>query len=411
MEGVMFKKILYLIFISHSFHVFSLPLRSGEYLRVRIDKQFVVKASQQTIPKAFIKNMGEGYFLLNGDHAQLSAIYSKIYPNYRYYGDYFDSPTMLPNDTYFSKQFHHSIIETLEAWQVTQGDESVVVAVTDNEFQLDHKDLKHCWWKNQNEIAANGLDDDQNGYVDDIYGWDFIANDNNVDSMEDPTHGTHVTGIICALENNLYGGVGIAPKVKIMPLRWYGAEAEWTSAIIAETYNYAINNGAKIISTSYNIDYLVDDELYRDIIRDVRAKGVLIFNSAGNSNKLDPPRQTIEEITLVCSLTSSLSSHDFKSSFSNYGAGIDICAPGDPIFSTVQTAYGTQDRYAELSGTSMATPVAAAAAALIWSSHPNFSDKDVLDKLYQSADDIDGKNKKYKGLLGHGRVNVKRAVE
>ena len=405
------RMILLVSFIFYTDLSLSLPVRSGEHFRVAIDGQYIVKAPQYLIQEKVLKRIGENLFLIETDGEALSSTYSKIYPNYQYFGDYLEGKPTSPNDTYFSKQVHHSQILTLEAWNITQGDQSIIVAVTDNEFQLDHKDLEHSLWKNEKEIPDNGIDDDQNGYIDDIYGWDFLGNDNNVDSTEDPTHGTHVSGIITALDNNSYGGVGIAPKVKLMPLRWYGSDGDWTTAVIAETYLYAINHGAKIISTSYNIDHLVDDQLYRDVVTLARENSILIFNSAGNNNIENPERQKIEEIILVCSVTSSYGSKDKKSRSSNYGTGIDICAPGDPIFSTVQIQYGTQDRYAEFSGTSMAAPVAAAVAALIWSSHLNFSDLEVLDKLYQSADDLGDKNSSYKGLLGAGRVNALKAVE
>ena len=107
----------------------------------------------------------------------------------------------------------------------------------------------------------------------------------------------------------------------------------------------------------------------------------------------------------------SASKADVKSRFSNYGTGIDICAPGDPILATVQGRYLGNSRYGSLEGTSMAAPAAAAVAALILSENPNFSREEVLNKLYKSVDNIDGKNRKYKGLLGAGRINVFKAVQ
>lgn len=390
---------------------FALPLKNGEHFKQKILGEAIVKNKSQKFFHKIIKPLGNDLYVIKVDSKnELLDHYEKVYPNYIYYGNYLDRVT-IPNDTYFTKQYHHKQIKTIEAWEITQGEKDIIVAVTDNEFQIDHKDLIQSWWKNEHEIPNNGIDDDQNGYIDDIYGWDFFDHDNDVDSTDEPTHGTHVSGIIAATSGNNFGGTGIAPKVKVMPLRWYGSEGEWTTAIIVETYNYAINNGAKIISTSYNIDSLVDDELYRDLLLDVRKRGVLIFNSAGNGNKKNPARQNIDELILVCSVTSSSKSQDIKSRFSNYGTGIDICAPGDPIFSTVQVKYGMQDQYGELSGTSMSTPAAAAVAALIWSSHPNFSDEEVIQKLYSSADKIDDENFLYKGLLGAGRINALKAVE
>lgn len=388
----------------------ALPVRTGAKFKLRLDNQYIIKANGQKINHKILRKISKDLVLIEAKDEK-SLTYPKIYPNYQYFGDYKEVVISKPNDTFLQKQFHHKQIKTFEAWTMSQGDEEVVVAITDNEFQVDHLDLFDSWWRNPNEIPDNGIDDDNNGYIDDVIGWDFIQKDNNVDTDNQPTHGTHLAGIVAAKANNRFGGTGIAPKVKVMPLRWYGEEGEWTTAIIAETYNYAIDNGAKIISTSYNIDHLVDDELYRDTLDLAEKKGVLVFNSAGNGNKKNPKRQKIENVILVCSVTSSSSSQDVKSRFSNYGSGIDICAPGDPIFSTVQIKYGTEDRSANLSGTSMATPVAAAVAALIWSSHPNFSAEEVKARLYSSADDIDDGNFLYKKLLGHGRVDAYRAVK
>lgn len=389
--------------------VYGLPVRKGEHFRVPVSGQFIVEASADKIDHRILKRIAKNLYLIES-HNQKSLKYDKVYPNYRYFGDYKDVQSFVPNDRFLEKQYHHNQINTFEAWSVTQGDDEIVVAITDNEFQLDHKDLIKSWWINPEEIPENGLDDDGNGYVDDVRGWDFVQDDNDVDANNQPTHGTHLAGIIAAHADNSFGGAGIAPKVKVMPLRWYGEESQWTTAIIAETYHYAIDNGAKVISTSYNIDHLVDDQLYRDLLVMAKEAGILVFNSAGNGNKKDPTRHLIDEVILVCSVTSSFRSYDKKSRFSNYGRGVDICAPGDPIFSTVQINYGTDDRSANLRGTSMATPVAAAIAGLIWSAYPHFSAEEVREKLYKTADNIDDKNKSYRGLLGHGRVNAYQAV-
>lgn len=341
-----------------------------------------------------------------------------IYHNYKYEGEFKEKSIaaidikMTP-DPLFEKQTHLPQIKIQGAWQKTLGSEDIIVAITDNEFELDHDDLKHAWWKNPNEIPGNNIDDDQNGYVDDVIGWDFVTQDSNVDVEESPTHGTHVSGIIAAKLNNGIGVAGIAPKVKIMPLRWYGDERRWDTALVVETYNYAIKMGAKIINTSYNIDPLVEDAAYLDTISFAKKQGVIIFNSAGNDNKKDPPRSVIKDIVLVCSVKGKRArQQDQKSRFSNYGKEIDICAPGDPIMSTVQRRYLGESRYGELEGTSMSSPVVAAVAALIWSYNLNYSREEVIKTLINSSDNIDSRNRsRYHGLLGSGRVNATKALE
>lgn len=390
----------------------ALPVKKGEHFRMKQEGEYIVQTfKHQKIKHQILKEIGNDLYLIKSRGEKSLSSYQKVYPNYAYYGEY--KETNKPNDIDFEKQFHHSLINTTEAWNTTMGSEEIIVAVTDNEFQIDHEDLKTAWWTNKNEIPDNGIDDDGNGYIDDVYGWDFIEGDNDVDSKTESTHGTHVAGIIAASANNELGGVGIAPGVKVMPLRWYGDGGTWTTAVILETYSYAMNMGAKIINTSYNIDGLVNDEAYLDMIKTLTKEGILVFNSAGNSSTKNPPRQAIEELILVCSVKSKSSWRaNKKSSFSNYGTGIDICAPGDPIYAPVQNNYGeNQNRYGELQGTSMASPAAAAVAALIWSAHPNYSANEVREKLLKTADDLDSRNFWYRGMLGAGTVNAAKAVK
>jgi thermitase len=387
---------------------FALPVAPGEHFRMHLNNEYVVSGSFDKSAASIVKRIGKNFYIVRS--TDQSFIQSEnVHPNYTYFGNFMETAS---NDPMLSEQFHHTQISTFNAWTTTRGDQDLIVAVTDNEFELDHDDLKNQWWKNEAEIEGNGIDDDGNGYIDDIYGWDFMGEDNNTDVTNGVTHGTHVAGIIAAEANNGIGIAGVAPNVKVMPLRWYGNERSWTSAIVAETYRYAVDNGAKIINTSYNIDYLVDDQVYLDAVKYVNSKGAIIFNSAGNNSKKNPPRQKVEDIVLVCSVKSKDDRKvDRKSSFSNYGTGIDICAPGDPVYSAVQGRYEGKSRYGKLEGTSMAAPVAAGVAALIWSHNPNFSRQEVIAKLLESADNIDEVNKKrFRGLLGAGRVNASKAM-
>lgn len=390
---------------------FALPVKKGEKFRVQIPGEYIVETHSDKMNTPFLQKLGRNLFLVNDTQSLTQNNIVSMHPNYAYYGEYKESTTT-PNDLSYELQFHHRMINTLEAWQVTKGSREIIIAVTDNEFQLNHKDLLTAWWTNSAEIPDNNIDDDNNGYVDDVTGWDFMGRDNNVDATNETTHGTHVSGIIAATENNKLGGFGIAPNVAVMPLRWYGNEGTWTSAIVAETYRYAVDNGAKIISTSYGIDTLSTDQVYLDAVKYARDHDVLIFNSAGNGNVKDPARQNIEEVILVCSVRSKDNRRvDKKSIFSNYGTGIDICAPGDPIYAPIQYGGSVQDKFGNLEGTSMAAPAAAAVAALIWSANPNFTDEEVRQKLYESADNIDSKNFWYRNKLGHGRINALNAVK
>lgn len=264
---------------------------------------------------------------------------------------------------------------------------------------------------------ADGVDGGGNGYVDDITGWDFTNSTTLGTGDRDPLpdfssddHGTHVAGIVAARTNNGVGVAGTAGQATIVPLRFYGT-GSWTSTVIFNTYKYAADMGVKIVTTSYNVDGFANDGLYQSAVEYLYNAGVLHFNSAGNSGAANPPRQKYETTLYVASTEST----DVKSSFSNYGTGIDIAAPGGGILSTAISG-GTYPNYTASyeykDGTSMATPNAAAVAALIWAKNPTWNRDQVAAQLLATADNIDGVagNGSYAGLLGTGRVNSYKGV-
>ena len=325
--------------------------------------------------------------------------------NYRYVGD--PREDLKSNDPKLGEQYHHPLMQNQKAWGISPGKAQVAVAVTDDGVDLDHEDLQGNTWINSKEIPNNGIDDDNNGFIDDVNGWDFSSNDNDP-RPSGGSHGTHVAGIISAKLNNGKGVSGTAPGVVVMPIRFYGSGA-WTSTVVAKSYAYAVDNGAKIITTSFNINGFFGDKTYEAAIKYVYQNNVLLFNSAGNGSQKNPVRQAFHEVILVASTIADGSSDDRKSSYSNYGTGIDIAAPGGGgsagILSTIPN-----NRYSRKSGTSMASPNAAAVAALIWSAHPNWTRDQVAAQLFGTCDNIDHKNSQYKGLLGAGRVNTLKAV-
>ncbi len=332
-------------------------------------------------------------------------------PN-RSYDAPLDATEFTPNDPRFGEQDHLDQIGAERAWNVTWGDPSVVIAVTDDGFDLDHVDLRDAVWENPGEVAGDGIDNDRNGYVDDINGWDFAAGDN------DPRpnigiHGTHVAGIATASIHNGVGVAGVAGGSSLMPIRFYDPQNQsaWTSAVVAESFAYAVEMGAQIIVTSYNIDGFVDyDPVTQSFVPDpiveaafnmVHDSGVLHVNSAGNGRRLDPVRQVFTQTLLVANVNGD----DVKRSSSNYGTGIDLAAPGTSILSTLPNG-----QYGRRTGTSMSAPVVAGVAALIWSEHPNWSRDQVVAQLLGTAVNIDGKNPGMAGLLGAGRVDAGNAL-
>ncbi len=319
--------------------------------------------------------------------------------SYEYTGDVKD---VIPNDPQYGSQYHHPLMQNNLAWDITFGSASVIVAVTDDGVQLDHPDLAVNIWVNAGEIPGNGIDDDGNGYIDDVNGWDFANNNNNPNpNSTGDSHGTHVAGIVAARTNNATGVAGTAGHVKIMPLQFYSNGSGFNSTNVAAAFTYATNNGAKIINTSYNIDGFANDPTVTAAFNYLYDNGVLHFNSAGNNNALNPPRQVFHQSMLVANTNST----DVRSSSSNHGTGVDLAAPGTSILATVPgSSYGTK------SGTSMAAPNAAAVAALVWSANPGFTRDQVAARVYATTNNIDAQNPSYVGLLGSGRVNSFQAL-
>ena len=321
-------------------------------------------------------------------------------PNFVYNGDPRD---IVPNDTRYADQYHHPLMKNNLAWDITQGSANVIVAVTDDGCELTHSDLSPNIWVNPGEIAGDGIDNDGNGFIDDVNGWDFSFNNNNPNpNTTGDSHGTHVCGISAARINNNNGVAGVAGLSTIMPIQFYGTGgAAWTAAMNAQSFAYAVDNGAKVINTSYNIDGFANDPVFTSGVQYVLDGGALHFNSAGNNNQLNPARQAVTQTILVASTDAG----DVRSSFSNYGIGVDISAPGSSILSSV--VGNTYDYY---SGTSMATPNATGAAALLWSAHPTWTNYQIAAQLLATADDISAQNPTMNGYLGSGRVNTYAAI-
>ena len=311
-----------------------------------------------------------------------------------------DPREFTPNDPQYGSQYHHTLMQNNLAWDVTLGDPSIIIGVTDDGVDITHSDLAANIWQNTGELPGDGIDNDGNGYVDDYNGWDFSSGNNNPNHNGGASHGTHVSGIAAGRINNGTGIAGTAGRATIMPLQFYGVGA-WTATVINETFTYAADNGAKIVNTSYNIDGWVGDAVFTAGLQYLYDSGAIHVNSAGNGSALNPARQAFEQSLLIASTTSS----DTLSSFSNYGTGVDMAAPGSNILSTLPgSTYGLN------SGTSMAAPNGAGTAALIWSANPSWNRDQVVAQMLGTGDNIDALNPQFAGLLGGGRVNPFNAL-
>ncbi len=260
-----------------------------------------------------------------------------------------------------------------DAWAVSQGT-GQVVAVVDTGIEVTHPDLADAIWKNPGEICGNGKDDEANGFVDDCNGYDFANNDGTVfDPTSDNRHATHIAGIIAARTNNSVGVAGIAPAAKIMSVK-VGNTGSFRLSDGARGIAYAAANGAAVINCSFGTPAGTPYDAVSSMgaaIESARAKGVLVVVAAGNdSRNIDssptyPASFPHDNLVSVGSSTNT----DSQSSFSNYGSvSVDLHAPGSDILSTLPGAT-----YGGMSGTSMASPMAAGAAALIRSVLPSLT--------------------------------------
>ncbi|MFO7940094.1 MAG: S8 family serine peptidase [Bacteroidales bacterium] len=326
------------------------------------------------------------------------------------------------NDPNYSSQWHYNNtgqsggtvdadIDLPEAWDLETGDTQVVVAIEDEGVDFDHVDLAGNMWTNTGEVPGNGVDDDNNGYVDDYYGYNFGYDQGAIVPGE---HGTHVGGTVAAETNNGVGVAGVAggsgnnDGVRLMSVQVFSGSSQGG---FAEGFVYAADMGAHISQNSWGgggesqsvndaIDYFVQNGGSSNVM-----SGGVVVIAAGNSNVSSGastwPAQYENAIAVA-----STDDNDVRSSFSNYGSWVDIAAPGSDILSCKPN-----DSYQYMSGTSMACPHVSGVAALIVSHFKgNITPAQVRARLEDSADNIDGKNPNYIGQLGSGRLNAYSAL-
>lgn len=302
-------------------------------------------------------------------------------------------------------------VDAPEAWDLTTGDSSVVVAVIDTGVAYDHPDLAANIWINTGEIPSNGIDDDGNGYIDDVYGYDFSNNDSN--PYDDHGHGTHVSGTIAAVGNNALGVTGVTWRARIMGVKFLDASGSGSLEGAISAILYAASNGAKVMNNSWGGGGF--SQALMDAIQAADQAGALFIAAAGNSgsnNDLTPNYPSNYEVQNVVAVAAT-DHGDLKASFSNYGATtVDLGAPGVSIYSTVPTVgngcCSNATGYQLLSGTSMATPHVAGAAALLMARFPGSTHLAIRDRLLSTVDQVPSMS----GVtVSGGRLNVFNAME
>eukprot|EP00929_Paragymnodinium_shiwhaense_P014065 TRINITY_DN121941_c0_g1_i1.p1 TRINITY_DN121941_c0_g1~~TRINITY_DN121941_c0_g1_i1.p1 ORF type:complete len:1257 (+),score=182.95 TRINITY_DN121941_c0_g1_i1:100-3870(+) len=298
---------------------------------------------------------------------------------------------VVPNDPLFPRlwgldQGTGEDIDGPEAWSIFSGHRTndVIVAIIDSGIDYKHEDLRDQMWRNTAEIPDNGVDDDGNGFVDDLYGVNFITGSG--DPMDDNEHGTHCAGTIAAMGNNSIGTTGVAwTGVKLMALKFLDHEGSGRSTDAVKAIDYAIRHGARILSNSWGGES--SSSAVRVAVERAQAAGILFIAAAGNSgtdNDVIPQYPANYGISNLISVASTERGGDM-SFFSCYGASsVHVAAPGSDIWSTVPFS-----KYKRLSGTSMACPYVTGLAALLWMRCPQLSAMQVrsfiLDSVVKTA--------------------------
>jgi len=273
-------------------------------------------------------------------------------------------------------------IDAVEAWDTFTGSHDVVVAVIDTGVDYNHVDLVDNRWINVGEIAGNGIDDDGNGFVDDVYGYDFVYGDS--DPMDGHSHGTHCSGTIGGVGNNSIGVAGVAHTVRIMAVKFLDDSGSGSTDDAIESVLYAVDNGAHILSNSWGGDDF--SQGLEDAISYANDHDVLFVAAAGNDGRdtdVSPHYPSSYDVPNVLAVAAT-DHNDAKPSWSNYGlTSVDLGAPG---VDTLSTEPGNS--YGYKSGTSMATPHVSGAAALVKGYNPGLSALDIKSLIMDSVDPV-----------------------
>ncbi len=340
----------------------------------------------------------------------------------------------IPNDPDFSQQWYLENtgqnggtpgvdIKAPEAWDIQTGDASVVVAVIDTGVDYNHPDLSANIWHNPGEIPGDGIDNDGNGYVDDVTGWDFVsvpqywaapdedAGPEDNDPLDRAGHGTYCAGVIASAGNNSVGIAGVTWNCKIMPVRIGFRRSDGSSYFLdtdaARGIIYAADNGANIINLSWIIRS--SPEVVADAIRYAYSKGVVVIGAVGNDDAKGAVfPSSMQEVIGVAATDENdnraiwlLPQPPMPGEGSNYGPGVDVAAPGVNVLTT-----DLDSRYVEVTGTSISTAITSGVAALILSAHPDFTPDEVKSVLC-STSESELSSVKY---IGYGRIDAYQSL-
>lgn len=312
--------------------------------------------------------------------------------------DYLAKFASAPDDPRYSEQWGLTKVQAEDAWDQTMGSPGVVIAIIDSGIDLTHEDLSPNLWVNPGEIAGNGLDDDNNGFVDDVQGWNFVDTNNNVMDMNG--HGSLVAGIAAARSNNTLGIAGVCGNCRIMPVKITQVSGFANYSDIAAGIYYSIDKGAKVINLS--VGGYSDSITVKNAVNTALSQNIVVVGGVGNDDKSDKFYPAAYEGVIAVAGTAE---NDVRVTTSNYGSWVDVSAPGQNILSTTLGDYSSD------TGTSYATPFVSGAAGLLLSLHPEWTPAMVRSQFMHTADGIDSLNPGYEGMLGAGRLNAALATQ
>ncbi|HOX25590.1 MAG TPA: S8 family serine peptidase [Candidatus Krumholzibacteria bacterium] len=323
---------------------------------------------------------------------------------------------LVPNDPYFTTQWHlrgpavePASFDFPAAWDLEWGAADVVIAIIDTGVDWSHPDLAATAWTNAGETPGNGVDDDLNGRIDDVHGWDCGNNDADARpetylemGLDVGFHGSHCAGIAAAATNNAVGVAGAAPGCRVMPLKVNNAASQITDAAITAAFVYAITNGARVISMSFGgPDEGGAAAFYQDLVDQALAAGIACVAAAGNNN--DPSLMYPAACAGVISVGAT-NQAGARASFSSYGAWVTVNAPGEHIWSTIQNNYEFDfltgllyqltygwdgvNPYMYCDGTSMACPLVAGVCGLVASRDPTLTPAEVRQLLIDTGEQV-----------------------
>lgn len=306
----------------------------------------------------------------------------------------------MPNDPFKNNQYYLNLIRAYEAWNIEQGDSNIVIGIVDTGYDFSHPDLANSVAYNHRD-TVDGIDNDNDGFIDNYYGWDFGEMDNDP-TYSSNAHGVHISGIAGATTDNNFGMSGIGFKCKVLPIKVINDNDQMIYTY--EGIIYAVEHDCRVINCSWGSTTFPGQFPLEVIKYATLVKKAIIVAAAGNQN--DEIRYYPASFPNVMSVAAT-NQYDIKWPYSSYYYDVDISAPGYSIFSTWPNAG-----FIYSNGTSMAAPMVSAAAALVLSHFPQINNLDAIELLRTSADVIDtiSDNEIYKNKLGSGRLNIYNAL-